>query len=373
MQPFKPDRLPLNCIDWGACIPSIGAANRALALYDGVLYGVPNPAVLLSLLTTQEAVLSSKIEGTQATLGEVLQFDAGDEPVEPSKREEINEIINYRKSLRIAERQLQDRPFNLNLLRELHAVLLDSVRGRDKARGQFRTSQNLIGAPGDTIETAKFVPPAPEDVMPALDNWERYYHAEESDPLVQLAVVHAQFEIIHPFLDGNGRIGRILVPLYLYEKKLLSSPMFYLSAYLEQNRDEYVSRLRALGRESDAWTKWVVFFLNGIAEQARKNAHTAREVIDLYGNLKLRALEATHSQFAVPLLDKIFEQPVFTSSRLNWEGDEAPSRGMLATLLRTLTKEGMLKVLRQGGGRRPTTLALAELINLCEGKKVFNV
>ncbi|NBB78792.1 MAG: hypothetical protein GVY36_05010 [Verrucomicrobia bacterium] len=158
-------------------------------------------------------------------------------------------------------------PFNLNLLKELHAILLDSVRGRDKARGKFRSSQNLIGAPGDTMETAKFVPPAPEDVMPALDNWERYYHADESDPLVQLAV--------------------------------------------------------------------------------------------------------THSQFAVPLLDKIFEQPVFTSSRLNWDGDDAPSRGMLATLLRTLTNEGMLKVLRQGGGRRPTTLALAELINLCEGKKIF--
>ncbi|MFP4069938.1 MAG: Fic family protein [Opitutales bacterium] len=371
MQPFKPDRLPLDCIDWGACIPSIGSANRALALYDGVLYGVPNPAVLLSPLTTQEAVLSSKIEGTQATLGEVLQFDAGDEPDEPSKREDINEIINYRRSLRVAERKLQDRPFNLNLLKELHAILLDSVRGRDKARGRFRSSQNLIGAPGDTLETAKFVPPAPEDVMPALDNWERYYHADEIDPLVQLAVLHAQFEIIHPFLDGNGRIGRILVPLYLFEKKLLSSPMFYLSAYLEQHRDEYVERLRVLGRAPDGWTKWVVFFLTGLEEQARKNARTAREVIDLYGSLKLRAIEATHSQFAVPLLDKVFEQPVFTSSRLKWEGEDAPSRGMLANLLRKLTDEGMLKVLRPGSGRRPSTLALAELINLCEGKKVF--
>ncbi|MGB0414842.1 MAG: Fic family protein [Coraliomargarita sp.] len=371
MKPFQPDVLPLDCIDWSACIPSIGAANRALALYDGVLYGVPNPAVLLSPMTTQEAVLSSKIEGTQATLGEVLQFDAGEEPQEPSKREDINEIINYRKSLRIAERRLKDRPFNLNLLKELHAILLDSVRGRDKARGQFRTSQNIIGNPGDTLETAKFVPPAPEAVMPALDNWERYYHGEENDPLVQLAIVHAQFEIIHPFLDGNGRLGRILVPLYLCEKKLLSSPMFYLSAYLERNRDEYVARLRALGREPDAWTQWVVFFLNGLEQQAKQNARIAREVIDLYGDLKTRALEATHSQFAVPLLDKIFEQPVFTSPRLNWEGDDAPSKGMLATLLRKLTREGMLKVLRQGSGRRPTTLVLAELINLCEGKKIF--
>jgi len=371
MKPYKPDRLPLDCIDWSRCISAIGSANRALALYDGVLYGVPNPAVLLSPLTTQEAVLSSKIEGTQATLGEVLEFDAGGEPTEPSKREDINEIINYRKSLRIAEAKLQERPFNLNLLKDLHGILLGSVRGRDKARGQFRTTQNLIGAPGDTLETAKFVPPTPEDVMPALDNWERYYHANESDPLVQLALIHAQFEIIHPFLDGNGRIGRILVPLYLYEKKLLSSPMIYLSAYLERNRDEYVERLRMLGRAPEAWTDWVLFFLKGLEEQARRNADTARAVIDLYGKMKVRMIETTHSQFAVPLLDQIFQQPIFTSKLLFVGANEGPSKAMLASLLKRLTDEGILKVLRPGRGSRPHRLILPDLINLCEGKNIF--
>lgn len=207
MKPFTPEKLPIKDIDWEGLIPVLGKANRALAKYDGALYGLPNPEVLLSPLTTQEAVLSSRIEGTQATLGEVLKFDAGEEPQQESKRLDIQEIVNYRRALRVAEAELQSRPFNLNLLLHLHDLLLDSVRGRNKARGQFRKHQNWIGAPGSTVESADFVPPAPEILPEYLDNWEKYYHLDRPDPLVQLAIIHAQFEILHPFLDGNGRLG----------------------------------------------------------------------------------------------------------------------------------------------------------------------
>lgn len=371
MKPFQPQKLPLKEVKWEPLIPLIGKANRSLSHYDGILYGVLNPEVLLSPLTTREAVLSSKIEGTRATLGEVLKFEAGEQPEEESRRLDIQEIINYRKALHYAEDSLKARPFNLNLLLELHSIILDSVRGRNKSRGKFRTMQNWIGPPGSPVEKAEFVPPDPLSLMEHLDNWEKYYHDERPDPLVQLAIIHAQFEIIHPFLDGNGRIGRILIPLFLYEKKMLSRPMFYLSAYLEEHRDEYVTRLRALGQNESAWNEWIEFFLIALDEQARENATKARAIIELYARLKTSVIELTHSQFAVPLLDQLFERPLFQSSHLRFTADPKPSRQAVANLLRTLRETGILKVVREGSGRRAQVLALVELLNLCEGKEVI--
>jgi Fic family protein len=201
-----------------------------------------------------------------------------------------------------------------------------------------------------------------------LDNWEKYYHAEAPDPLVQLAVVHAQFEIIHPFLDGNGRLGRILVPLFLYEKNMLSRPMFYLSAYLEEHREEYISRLRALGKTRESWNAWIVFFLQGLEEQARGNSDTARRILALYKRLRTQVVELTHSQFAVPLVDHLFEQPVFQSRDVVGRKG-MPSKQMLMSMLDKLKKAGILKVLREARGSRAQVLAFSELVNLCEGKK----
>ncbi|OFZ98067.1 MAG: hypothetical protein A3H35_00505 [Betaproteobacteria bacterium RIFCSPLOWO2_02_FULL_62_17] len=286
--------------------------------------------MLLSPLTTQEAVLSSKIEGTLATLGEVFRFEAGDEADGSSRREDILEILNYRRALREGERALKNRPFNLTLLKRLHAVLLDSVRGRDKTPGEFRRTQNWIGAPGTPIRDARFVPPAPAKVPALLANFERYWRSEELDPLVQLALLHAQFEIIHPFRDGNGRLGRMLVPMFLYEKELLTRPMFYLSAYLDSNRAEYIARLRALnGPES--WNNWVAFFLHAVTVQAQANSDKARAMLALYEKLKARAIELTHSQYAVPLLDRLFTQPVFASNDL-FRDPKMPSKPMITQL-----------------------------------------
>ncbi len=367
MEPLTPEKLPV-ALEWEPLIPLLGKANRALAQYDGVLYGLPNPEVLLSPLTTQEAVLSSRIEGTQATLGEVLKFEAGEEPTEESKRLDIQEIINYRRALKAAEQELKRRPFNLNLLLSLHSVLLDSVRGRNKGKGRFRKVQNWIGLPGAPLEQAQFVPPRPEVLPEFLDNWEKYYHLDRPDPLVQLAVIHGQFEILHPFLDGNGRLGRLIVPLFLFEKQILSRPMFYLSAYLEAYRDEYVQALRGLGQREHAWNHWAAFFLNALFEQARENSSKARKILDLYERLKDRVLSLTRSQFSVPLLDYIFQQPVFQASALDGR-PHMPSRQQIATLLGRLRDAGILKVVRQGSGRRPQVLALAELVNLCEGRR----
>jgi Fic family protein len=369
MNPFQPQTLPLKELSWEPLIPFIGRANRALAHYDGVLLGVPNPEVLLSPLTTEEAVLSSRIEGTQATLGEVYRFEAGDAPEKESRRQDINEILNYRQALWEAERALLKRPFNLNLLLRLHEILLDSVRGENKARGRFRTDQNWIGVPGTSIKDAAFVPPIPAALPILLDNWEKYYHSDTPDALVQLALVHAQFEILHPFLDGNGRLGRILIPLFLHEKKILHRPMFYLSAWLEARRDTYINHLRPLGVKPGSWNQWVIFFLTGLEEQARINSEKARKILDLYESLKIRALSLTHSQYAVPLLDQMFKRPVFKSSRLKF-GDSPPTRGAVAKLVRALKEGNVIKVLREGSGRRGTIYCFPDLINLCERKQV---
>ena len=252
----------------------------------------------------------------------------------------------------------------------MHSILLGRVRGRNKGTGHFRKVQNWIGLPGAPLEKAQFVPPRAEVLPEFLDNWERYYHLDRPDPPVQLAIVHGQFEILHPFLDGNGRLGRLIVPIFLFEKQILSRPMFYLSSYLEAHRDEYVQALRGLGQREHAWDNWVAFFLNALFEQARENTRKARQILDLYERLKHRVLSLTHSQFSVPLLDYVFQQPIFQASALDGQ-PHMPSRQQTATLLGKLRNAGILKVVRQASGRRPQVLALAELVNLCEGREAL--
>ena len=198
MRPYMPERLPGASLDKSALFTAVGEANAALARYDGFVMGIVNPAVMLSPLTNEEAVLSSKIEGTQATVEEVLQYEAGQEQSE-EKRRDIQEVLNYRKALMLAKENVVDRPIRLALIRELHRVLLDGVRGEKKEPGNFRKDQNWIGAPGCSLEEATFVPPSPLQLMDHLHAWEEYLGRDDIDAIVQTAIVHAQFELIHPF------------------------------------------------------------------------------------------------------------------------------------------------------------------------------
>ena len=369
MEPYVPDTLPLDSIDWAPHVSLIGQANAALARYDGMLQGIVNPRLFLSPLATQEAVLSSRIEGTQASMEEVLEYEAGPrEEVEPGKYADIQEIINYRQAMGQAVESLEMRPLCLNLIKELHATLLDSVRGRNKAPGQFRRIQNYIAPPGSPIERATFVPPAPDRLLQALDNWEKYLHFDEKDGLVQLAVIKAQFEIIHPFLDGNGRLGRMLVPLFLFDKKLLSSPVFYLSAYLEAHWEAYFARLRAISQKHD-WNGWIQFFLTAVVEQAADNIDKVREMLRLYGSMKSRMVEITHSQFAIQALDAIFSRPIFRGADFSAISG-IPTKQTAASLVRQLQGAGILKVLQPAKVRRSAMLVFPELINLVEGRLV---
>ena len=223
---YHEGRFPPAEIEWRTLIPLLGPVSAAVARYDGMLAAVPNPGVLLAPLSTQEAVLSSRIEGTQATVGEVFEYEAGQEPVSGSRREDIQEVLNYRAAMREAERLLEKLPISQRVVRDVHKVLLAGVRGQNKAPGEYRRIPNWIGSPGCTVETARFVPVGADKLPDAMSAWERYAHDDAPDRLVQLAILHAEFEALHPFLDGNGRLGRMLVPLFLWQTGLIRHPTF---------------------------------------------------------------------------------------------------------------------------------------------------
>lgn len=371
MQPYIPDSFPLTDLDFRRLLPLVGQANAALARYDGLLQGIPNPAVMLSPLTTQEAVLSSKIEGTQATVDEVLEQEAG-LLREGEKFQDIQEISNYRQALYAAREHLKDYPIRLGFVRELHRILMNSVRGQDKTPGEFRKDQNWIGKHGCTIEQATFVPPNPLQLPDYLQGWEHYLDSDDVDFLLQTAVVHAQFELLHPFKDGNGRIGRILIPLFLYQKHTLSQPMFYLSEYLEAHREEYYERLKGISAEGD-WNSWIAFFLQAIVTQAAQNSARVAAIQSLYEEMKLAIQEATRSQYTVHVLDAIFSKPIFRSSDLTAQlkQDFGIHEKTTPGLLRQMRDAGILRELQAGSGRRPATLCFPRLINLAEGRQVL--
>lgn len=369
--PYIPDQLPLVDLDYRLLFPLVGVANAALARYDGLLQSIPNPAIMLSPLTTQEAVLSSKIEGTQATVDEVLEQEAG-LLKQGEKFQDIQEISNYRQALYAAREHLKDYPIRLSFVRELHRILMSSVRGQDKTPGEFRKDQNWIGKHGCAMEQATFVPPNPLQLPDHLQAWETYMDSNDVDFLLQTAVVHAQFELLHPFKDGNGRIGRILIPLFLYQKRALSQPMFYLSEYLEANREEYYQRLKAISAEAD-WNGWIAFFLRAIASQATQNSMRVTAIQTLYEEMKIKVQSATHSQYTVHLLDAIFSKPIFRSTDLAQQllRDFEIHEKTTTSLLRQLREADILRELQPGSGRRPATLCFPSLINLAEGKEVL--
>ena len=352
---------PGERLEWRRLIPLIGPAASALARYDGVLAAVPNPRILLAPLATREAVLSSRIEGTQATMDEVLQFEAGQEPALPQRRNDILEVLNYRAAMRQAENSLEELPLSQRVVREAHAILLRGVRGRGKSPGAYRRIPNWIGPQGCTIDEARFVPIAANRLPEAMGAWERYIHANEPDKLVQLAILHAEFEALHPFLDGNGRLGRMFVPLFLWQTGLVRAPVFYISAYFESRRDAYYNGLLSVSRDDD-WTSWCRFFLEAIKLQAEDNLAKAQAIIDLYSAMKGRVIGLTRSQYAIFALDWAFERPVFRSTDFVAKSEIPPPTAR--RILNVLREGGILKVVRPGRGRRAAVLAFPELLKI---------
>lgn len=360
MKPFIPHELPLKKLDWSVFVSEISIANREIARYDGLLHSIPNPLVMLAPLKTKEAVLSSKIEGTQATLEEVYQYEANEEENTP-KYHDIIEVINYRYALNFAIKEMQKRPISINMIKKIHELLMEGVRGENKDPGNFRRIQNWIGKPGSKMEEARFIPPSPANIMEYMGNWEKYIHTADKDPLVQLAIVHAQFEIIHPFLDGNGRIGRIILPLFLYHHKIIHQPAFYLSSYFEKNRQEYYDSLKSIS-DTGNWEQWIKYFMQAIIYQSKENTIKVKTILDLYDEMKEKITEKTHSQFAIQTLDQLFSTPVFSSSRFIKE-TKIP-KASASRILLALSEKGILKITKKGKGRSPSIYRFTALMKI---------
>lgn len=314
-KPFIPPHLPPK-LDFAPIFSDIIKSRDIVARYDEAVKRLPNPEIIQRSFETKEAVLSSKIEGTQATFDEVLMFDAQDTKTEENEKEkDYKEISNYRLAIKYGKNLLEKRPLAENVIKDLHGILLNSVRGQNKAPGQLRRSQVFIGPYGATIDEATFVPPEPQHIPALFSNLEKYIHSEDViDPLVQIAVAHYQFEAIHPFMDGNGRVGRLLVPLFLYEKKVTAYPNIYVSEFLEENRDVYYKLLREVSEKGN-WIPWIKFFLDAILEQTKITLERVVKIEKLYKDLKERMPEI-NSIYANSFLDAIFVKPTFTTKAI---------------------------------------------------------
>lgn len=310
-KPLPPD--PSIQLD-GEMILLLSQAAMALGRLDGMSTTLPNVDLFVAMYVNKEAVLSSQIEGTQASLIDVLAFEA--DAAFPENPQDIEEVINYINALNYGLEQLDKIPISLRLIREIHRLLMQGVRGADRHPGEFRTAQNWIGKPGATRETARFVPPSPTDMDKALDDLEKFIHGDTLlPPLLKVGLVHAQFETIHPFLDGNGRVGRLLITFILCSKGVLRKPLLYLSHFFKVHRFEYYEHLQKI-RDAGDWESWLKFFLQGVSEVAQQAIITANNIVQL--REKHREIIATNfSRSAGPayqLLEYLYKRPIVTAS-----------------------------------------------------------
>lgn len=287
----------------------LSEADRALGRLEGSIQTLPNPDLFVLMYVRKEAVLSSQIEGTQASISDLLKAEA--KVFDADTPQDVDEVINYVTAMNYGLARLQDLPLSVRLIREIHGRLLDGVRGRNLQPGELRRSQNWIGPQGSTLLTATFVPPPHQDAETALGELEKFLHEEDHiPPLIKIGLAHAQFETIHPFLDGNGRVGRLLITFFLCQQGILYKPVLYLSHFFKQNRMEYYERLQKT-RDEGAWEEWLKFFLRGVATVAVQATETAREIVSLREEHRSLITENFGSAVATgaKLLEQLYKRP----------------------------------------------------------------
>jgi Fic family protein len=319
----------------------LSKANYALGRLDGAIVTLPNPDLFVYMYVRKEAVLSSQIEGTQSSLQNLLAAEA--RITDPGAPADVREVVNYVKAMQYGLDRLSQLPLSVRLIREIHGELLKGVRGGGLTPGELRNSQNWIGPAGCTLQEAVFVPPPPHEVPQALAELERFLHQPTGLPiLIEAALAHAQFETIHPFLDGNGRIGRLLITFLLTQRKLLSRPVLYLSHYFKRERTEYYERLQAV-RDAGDWEGWIEFFLHGVIRVSEEATETAAAILRM--REKYRGLITEHMGRAAGnghrILDKLFDHPLVTVATIRkWLQCTSPAAN---TLVARLAKLGVLK------------------------------
>lgn len=308
---FLPAPLPPRLTYGPELVTLISKADAALSELSGLGRLLPNPHLLIAPWMAREAVLSSRIEGTRASLSDVLIDEIGG--VGPKPPEDLGEVRNYIVALEHGIQRLPKLPLSLRLVREIHAKLMTGVRGDKAIPGEFRRSQNWIGATGSTPATATYVPPPAENLTECLGDWEKFLHQRDAMPdLVQCALMHEQFEAIHPFLDGNGRVGRLLITLFLIERGRLSQPLLYLSDYIDEHRQDYYDLLQRVRTHGD-WDSWLRYFIHGVQVTAADAVKRTSHVIELREKFRNRVSDKPK---ALALVDQLFTNPYLTVARV---------------------------------------------------------
>jgi len=311
---FVPDPLPPHVEFDMELVLALSEADRRLGELAGVGRSIPNPQLLIRPFMNREAVLSSRIEGTQAGLEELYEFEAASAAARSKMPSDVAEVANYVNALEHGLARLSALPLSLRLLREVHSKLMEGVRGGQATPGEFRRSQNWIGRPGCSLDQATFVPPPVPEMQEVLSSLESYLHAEDSlPPLIRIAAIHYQFESIHPFLDGNGRVGRLLISLLLNHWELLPMPLLYLSAYFERYRQEYYERLLGVSMNG-RWREWLLFFLRGVIEESRDASGRLKLLEDLAIEYRRKVMSLGGSVLPLRLVESLFSVPVVTVS-----------------------------------------------------------
>jgi len=345
---FVPAPLPPKVEYDARLVLALSRADTALSALDGLARHLPDPTTIVGPYLRREAVLSSRIEGTEAKVSDLLLEEAEPAPeVRAKLPKDVLEVRNYVMALEQGIEKMKKLPLSLRLVRELHRLLMWDVDGNRARGGEFRTIQNWIGPPGSTLATASFVPPPPNAMQTALHEWEGFLHTRDVLPeLIQCALMHQQFETIHPFVDGNGRIGRMLITLFLIDRGRLSHPILYLSEYIEANRKEYYERLQRVRTHGD-WTGWLHYFLAGVRETSQRGAALADELVKLREKVRSRVQARPRAQ---ELVDRLFINPYVTAATVAaFLKVSAPTARALIELLE---REGILKeITRRSWGR----------------------
>jgi len=358
---FSPAPLPPNPpveVDKEA-IDLLVKANRQLALLEGLSTRIPNVGLFVSMYVRKEALMSSQIEGTQATLEDVF-----DPMLNENANRDVSDVINYIRATDFAIARLRELPLCSRLIKETHAVLMQGVRGQEKSPGEFRTSQNWIGGAGSTLKTARYIPPSVQDMVEGISDLEKYFHADDDmDVLIRAALVHYQFESIHPFLDGNGRIGRLLNTLYLMEKGALTMPALYISYYLKRNRIEYYDRMTEV-RNKDNYEQWIKFFLRAIYESAEDATVAIDKLMKLHaGNIEKIEAMGRNAKTTMQLFAFLEANPIIdirkTATALNMAFNTASSA------VGRLLQAGILS--QSGEAERNRTFAYSAYLDILRG------
>ncbi len=353
---------PPRHLEYSKLLEKLTHAQDAISRYDQMLLSLPNSELLLGPLKNQEAVISSRMEGTISTVDEIMIYDAesGDEAPSGSVRNDIIEVWLYSYVLKQAEKAaLEGNPINENMIKNAHRTLLSYGRGAMKSPGEYKSDQNYVG--DDRRKEIYFVPIAPLSLKPAMTELINFINSDELIPFFRVAIAHVEFEALHPFNDGNGRIGRLLITLMLWQYELIHKPYFYISAYFEKHKEEYIERMREVSANND-WTGWVGFFLDAISKQATENLDTAKRISTLYDEMKPIFREISGSKWHVAAQDFIFEKPIFSNSQMIKQSHMP--RHTAHRITKLLNENGLIRELVPASGRRGALFIFEPLMEI---------